>query len=92
LDSPKEPKLLKQPGLFDAIMGYFRQVLEALPDKRPGKNSRYGMEDAALTAFSMFFTQNPSFLAYQRMLEGSKGRSNAQSLSGVHPIPSDNHT
>lgn len=49
------------------------------------------MEDAALSAFSVFFTQTPSFLAYQRMMEGSKGQSNAQSLFGVHKIPSDNH-
>ena len=49
------------------------------------------MEDAALSAFSVFFTQTPSFLAYQRMMEGSKGKSNAQSLFGVHQIPSDNH-
>ena len=48
------------------------------------------MEDAALSAFSVFFTQTPSFLAYQRMMEGSKGQSNAQSLFGVHQIPSDN--
>ena len=48
------------------------------------------MEDAALSAFSVFFTQTPSFLAYQRMMEGSKGHSNAQSLFGVHRIPSDN--
>jgi hypothetical protein len=82
---------LKQLGLFDTIVGSFRQVLEALPDKRTGKNIRYGMEDAALSAFSVFFTQNPSFLAYQRMMEGSKGHSNAQSLFGVHQIPSDNH-
>jgi hypothetical protein len=68
----------------------FRQVLTALPDKRTGKNTRYGMEDAALSAFSVFFTQTPSFLAYQRMIEGSKGHSNAQSLFGVHRIPSDN--
>jgi hypothetical protein len=49
------------------------------------------MEDAALSAFSVFFTQTPSFLAYQRLMEKSKGRSNAQSLFGVHQIPSDNH-
>ena len=72
-------------------MGSFRQVLSSLPDKRTGKNTRYGMEDAALSAFSVFFTQTPSFLAYQRMMEGSKGKSNAQSLFGVHKIPSDNH-
>jgi hypothetical protein len=82
---------LKQPGLFDGIVGSFRQVLSSLPDKRTGKNIRYGMEDAALSAFSVFFTQTPSFLAYQRMMEDSKGKSNAQSLFGVHQIPSDNH-
>ena len=72
-------------------MGYFRQVLSSLPDKRTGKNTRYGMEDAALSAFGAFFTQTPSFLAYQRMMEGTKGKNNAQSLFGVHQIPSDNH-
>ena len=49
------------------------------------------MEDAALSAFSVFFTQSPSFLSYQRTMEQTKGRSNAQSLFGVHQIPSDNH-
>jgi hypothetical protein len=82
---------LNQTGRFDAIVGSFRRVLEDLPDKRTGKNQRYGMEDAALSAFSVFFTQSPSFLAYQRAMVGSKGRSNAQSLFGVHQIPSDNH-
>ena len=82
---------MKEQGLFDTIIGSFRQRLSSLPDKRTGKNSRYGMEDAALSAFSVFFTQTPSFLAYQRMMEGSKGKSNAQSLFGVHQIPSDNH-
>ncbi len=82
---------MKERGLFDTIVGSFRQVLSALPDKRTGKNSRYRMEDAALSAFSVFFSQTPSFLAYQRKMEGSKGQSNAQSLFGVHQIPSDNH-
>lgn len=91
LNVPTEPKTLKQPGWFDAIVSSFRPVLESLPDKRTGKNSRYGMEDAALSAFSVFFTQTPSFLAYQRTMEQSKGRSNAQTLFGIHKVPSDNH-
>jgi len=62
-----------------------------LPDKRTGKNTRYGMEDAALSAFSVFFTQTPSFLEFQRTMEKSKGKSNAQSRFGVHQIPSDRH-
>jgi len=82
---------LKQSELFDEIVAFFRQALSLLPDKRTGKNSRYGMEDAGLSAFSVFFTQTPSFLAYQRSMEGSKGKSNAQSLFEVHQIPSGNH-
>lgn len=65
-------------------------MLSSPPDRRTGKNTRCGMEDAALSAFSVFFTQTPSFLAYQRIMEGSKGHSNAQSLFGVHRILSDN--
>lgn len=82
---------MKQLSSFDTIIRDFRQILESLPDKRTGKNIRYGMEDAALSAFSIFFTQTPSFLAYQRTMEKTKGHSNAQSLFGVHKIPSDNH-
>jgi len=81
---------VKEQGLFDRLVGSFRQRLSSLPDNRTGKNTRYGMEDAALSAFSVFFTQTPSFLAYQRKMADSKGKSNAQSLFGVHQIPSDN--
>jgi len=82
---------LKEQGSFDKVVEFFRQVLESLPDKRTSKNSRYGMEDAALSAFSVFFTQSPSFLSYQRTMEQTKGRSNAPSLFGVHKIPTNNH-
>jgi hypothetical protein len=82
---------LKQRSSFDTLVGSFRQLLESLPDQRTGKNTRYGMEDAALSAFSVFFTQTPSFLAFQRTMEKSKGRSNVQTLFGVHKIPCDNH-
>lgn len=81
---------MKERELFDTLVGSFRQRLSSLPDNRTGKNTRYGMEDAALSAFSVFFTQTPSFLAYQRKIADSKGKSNAQSLFGVHQIPSDN--
>jgi hypothetical protein len=81
---------VKEQGLFDTLVESFRQRLSSLPDKRTGKNTCYGMEDAALSAFSVFFTQTPSFLAYQRKMADSKGKNNAQSLFGVHQIPSDN--
>ena len=48
------------------------------------------MQDAAFGAFGIFFTQSPSFLEYQRRLQESKGRHNAQTLFGVEKIPCDN--
>ena len=47
------------------------------------------MADAAAGAFGIFFTQSPSFLAYQRDMERNKGKNNAASLFGVTQIPSD---
>jgi hypothetical protein len=38
---------LKHSGVFDGIIASCRRVLSTLPDKRIGKNPRYGMEDAA---------------------------------------------
>ncbi len=42
-----------------------RQVFGGLPDARKGKNTSYSMEDFATSVLSVFFTQSPSFLAYQ---------------------------
>jgi hypothetical protein len=75
---------------FDELVAQFRFVLQELPDSRTGQNSQYSMADAALSAFSVFFMQSPSFLEYQKRMERSKGRSNVQTLFGVHQIPSNN--
>src|SRR5882762_8148971 len=60
------------------------------PDVRSGKNSSYDLPDVGMSAFSVFFTQSPSFLAHQRDMKLRKGRSNAESLFGLSEIPSDN--
>lgn len=39
-----------------------------MPDRRTGKNSSYTVPDAASGAFSVFFTQEPSFLAYMNTI------------------------
>lgn len=48
------------------------------------------MEDAALSAFSIFFSQSPSFLDSQVRMQKQQGKNNAFSLFGVHEIPCDN--
>ena len=69
-----------------------RQVFGALTNARTGKNLSYSMEDFATSALSVFMTQSPSFLAYQKTMRQNKGRSNAQSLFEMEEIPCENQT
>jgi hypothetical protein len=81
---------MKASQVFDEMVDGLHRSFEKLPDYRTGENTHYEIKDAALSAFGIFFTQSTSFLAYQRMLEERKGRSNVGSLFGVERIPSDN--
>jgi hypothetical protein len=76
---------------FDWFISKIHEVFEGLPDHRKfSPNRRYSMKDAALGAFAMFFSQSPSFLAYQQAMQQVQRRNNAQSIFGVQEIPSDN--
>ena len=75
---------------FNQLVKGFRRVVGAFTDRRTGTNTRYSMEDFASSAFSVFFTQFPSFLARQRSMDKTKGKSNAQSLLQIEKIPCDN--
>ncbi len=74
----------------DDLVKALHRTLNALPDDRKGKDTQYAITDAALGACAVFFTQSPSFLAYQRTMQQAKGRSNAESLFGVATIPCAN--
>lgn len=80
---------MKASRVFDELIKTIGQSFEWLPDYGTGENRRYEIKDAALSAFGIFFTQSQSFLAYQGMIERSKGKSNVQSLFGADHIPSD---
>ena len=58
------------------ITTQFRNTLAQFTDPRRGKNRRYTLVDAGLSAFSVFFMQSPSFLDYQRTLEQTQRQSN----------------
>lgn len=75
---------------LDGITRQMHRTFATFTDPRKGQNTSYTMIDAALSAFSVFFTQSPSFLEYQRSLEQAQGNNNARALFGVHEIPSDN--
>lgn len=76
---------------FSSLIVFIRDSFNALTDHRqPSNATSYQMIDAVLSAFSVFFTQSPSFLDWQRRMQQTQGRNNANSLFGVYKIPSDN--
>ena len=82
---------MKKQVTFDHLIESFHSVIDKFPDKRTGKNTKYTMRDIALGAFSVFFTQSPSFLAHQKLMQEERGESNAETLFDIKDIPSDNH-
>lgn len=76
---------------LEKYIAHLRESCASMDDKRSGANSRYSMADIGMAAFSMFFMQHPSFLAFQRTLHKNTGQDNTQTLFGIEKIPSDNH-
>jgi len=76
---------------FSDVVKRLRTTFESFPDRRTGKNTNYTMTDAGLSAFSVFFMQSPSFLDFQRTMQETQGKNNAQTLFGIFQIPTDNH-
>src|SRR5262245_3616256 len=76
---------------FDALKSILYRQIDPLPDHRQaGPNTRYRIQDAALGAFGIFFTQSPSLLEYQRHLQQTKGQNHASTMFGVETLPCNN--
>ena len=73
------PSLIKKKLQFDELVGYLNVHFQLLPGSRRGFNTIYGIRDAALSAFSVFFTQCASFLAHQKKMQETNGKNNAAS-------------
>ncbi len=71
------------------LIHHIRLAALSFPDHRTGGNTRYLMEDIVLSAFSVFFTQSPSFLSFQRNMQQQTGRNNLTSLFTASVIPTD---
>jgi hypothetical protein len=90
LEKRKEKKL-QQTLNFDSLVKKLHKAIETFPDNRKGTNLSKDFKNAALGGFAIFYTQSPSFLAYQRTMQETSGQNNAQSLFGITEILSDNH-
>ena len=77
-------------GTFSRLLTFLESAFSLFPDNRRGRNLSYRMRDVAMSAFSVFFTQSPSFLGFQRSMRENRGNNNCRTLFGVETIPSDN--
>ena len=83
---------MKQTNIFDFLIESMSDTIDTIIDSRKQrKNLKYSLEDIVLSAFSVFYFQNKSWLSFQRDVQTSKGLSNAQTMFGIQEIPSDNH-
>ena len=82
---------IRNSSFFETFIEKFRTLARTFPDIRTGENTSHTMEDISLSAFSVFFTQSPSFLEHQREMKKKIGRSNSQTIFSIEKIPTDNH-
>jgi len=91
MNMKQKTKSKKGSNLVDDCISRLTKLSASLPDKRKGSNIQYQMGDIVKAAFSVFFTQSPSFLARQKALKKSKGQSNAETIFQMEKIPSAEH-
>ena len=82
---------MRQTNIFDFLIESFTDNISNIEDTRKQRtNIIYSLKDIILSAFSVFYFQNKSWLSFQRDIDTRKGISNAQTMFGISDIPSDN--
>ena len=84
-----EPRFKPPVAVLDRLIAAPRHCGQTLPDGLHGNNGSYAMANFVVAAFASFFMQSPSFLAHQRYLATTHGRSISQTLFAVGKIPGD---
>ena len=83
---------MKQTNIFDFLIESLTHNISNIEDNRKQRsNLIYSLKDIILSAFSIFYFQNKSWLSFQRDIDTAKGISNAKTIFDISDIPSDNH-
>ena len=76
--------------IFSLFLDFLQDGIKKIKDPRSKSNgTKFKIDEAVLSAFSMFFIQSQSFLEYQRQMQSRNGKNNVQSIFGVEEIPCD---
>ena len=76
----------------EQLVSLLRSHFDSLDDPRSKDNVTYSKIDFILSAFSIFYVQNPSWLSSRTRMKSKEGRHNLHSLFGSFSIPSDTQT
>lgn len=83
---------MKQSNIFDFLIESLTHNISNIEDTRKQRtNLIYSLKDIILSAFSIFYFQNKSWLSFQRDMNTAKGTSNAKTIFGIDNIPTDTH-
>jgi len=75
--------------VLQELLSFLTKAIEQAVDPRPGNNKHYSLYDIVMAAFAVFFSQSPSFLAHQRLMQQSRGMNNATTMFSIDQLPTD---
>ena len=76
--------------VFRTLLSFLTSAFDGFPDVRTGQNTQYSMHDFGMSAFAVFFSQSPSFLAHQQLMQQTRSMNNGETLFGIQKLPTDN--
>lgn len=71
------------------LLSFLSEAVLQAPDPRSGSNIHYSLHDVVMGAFAVFFSQSPSFLSHQRLMQETRGINNATTMFSVDQLPTD---
>jgi hypothetical protein len=75
--------------VLQELLLFLTEAIGKAVDPRPGSNIHYSLGDIVMAAFAVFFSQCPSFLSHQRLMQQSRGMNNAAMMFSVDQLPTD---
>jgi len=74
---------------FDVFRDLLANTFHRIADKRRPQRITWELPAVLMSAFALFFFQQPSLLEYQRRRKTPRGRSNLERVLQVQELPSD---
>jgi hypothetical protein len=71
------------------MVDFLGDSVQRLPDTRLQERVRVSLRDSYLSAFALFYLQDPSVLEFQRRFEDQMQSNNLRAVFGIQNIPSD---